>query len=217
LWGQSFGSTADDVALAVAADLYGNIYTTGYFHFTVNFVTKQGTTTRTSNGNRDIFMHKISACIAPIDTSLSVTATTLTSNEAGATYQWLLCSANYAKLNGADQQSYTPPFNGQFAVEIKKGPCIDTSVCATPMPVGINTQEQNNQSFQVFPVPTDGKLMIRRPTSSQDLKVGVLDYQGKLIENYQLPTNNTLDLGHLESGIYFIKSGSTVKRIIIAH
>jgi len=55
-WSQRFGSTGDDLPLAVASD-GANIFVTGYFNGTVNF----GGTNLVSAGNWDIFLAKYDA------------------------------------------------------------------------------------------------------------------------------------------------------------
>lgn len=53
---------------------------------------------------------------------------TLTSNETGASYQWINCATNLI-IPGATMASYTPISSGTFKVVILKNNCTDTSVC----------------------------------------------------------------------------------------
>lgn len=67
-----------------------------------------------------------------IDISVTQNGAMLTSNEAGASYQWLNCDQGYSMINGETLMSFTPPTNpvsGNYAVEITQGACVDTSAC----------------------------------------------------------------------------------------
>jgi hypothetical protein len=56
----SMGGTADDYGYGIFVDSSGNIYTTGYFKFTVDFdPSTGGTSVLTSVGDRDVFISKL--------------------------------------------------------------------------------------------------------------------------------------------------------------
>jgi gliding motility-associated-like protein len=59
IWAKSFGSTDDDMGLALALDVGGNIYITGGFKRTVDFDPGPGVYNVTSNGYEDIFILKL--------------------------------------------------------------------------------------------------------------------------------------------------------------
>jgi M6 family metalloprotease-like protein len=64
-----------------------------------------------------------------IDLTITNTSPTLTSNQSGATYQWLDCDNGNAIIPSATNQVYSATLNGNYAVEITVGSCIDTSAC----------------------------------------------------------------------------------------
>ncbi len=60
-WARAIGDTLQDNPMAIAIDLQGNVYTTGYFEGTVDFDPGVGTYTLSSTGGGDIFVSKLDA------------------------------------------------------------------------------------------------------------------------------------------------------------
>ncbi len=60
VWANTFGAGAYDYGRGITVDPTANIYTTGYFKNTVDFDPGTGTDNLTSNGETDIFVHKMS-------------------------------------------------------------------------------------------------------------------------------------------------------------
>ena len=72
----------------------------------------------------------ISLTVLPtIDVTLTSVGAILTSNEAGATYQWLDCDNGNAIIAAETNQSYTATVTGNYAVLITVNGCSDTSSC----------------------------------------------------------------------------------------
>ena len=61
IWAKGFGGTATDVGLSIAADLIGNVYTTGYFAGSADFKPGPGSSFLTSNGGYDVFVQKLNS------------------------------------------------------------------------------------------------------------------------------------------------------------
>jgi hypothetical protein len=61
VWAKSVGGTHLDRGLSIAVDLQGDVLTTGYFQFTVDFDPGSGVTDLTSVGDNDIFIQKLDA------------------------------------------------------------------------------------------------------------------------------------------------------------
>ena len=59
VWAKSFGGSSSDGGSSIMIDAVGDLYTTGYFHRTVDFDPGQGEYNITSEGERDIFVHKM--------------------------------------------------------------------------------------------------------------------------------------------------------------
>ncbi len=61
VWAKGMGGAGDDVANAIAVDVSGNVYTTGYFQGTADFNPDAGSNTLTAIGPKDVFVSKLNA------------------------------------------------------------------------------------------------------------------------------------------------------------
>jgi hypothetical protein len=59
IWAKSMGSTNHDYGLSITTDNSNNVYTTGYFEFSVDFNPGSGLDILNSIGSRDIFIQKL--------------------------------------------------------------------------------------------------------------------------------------------------------------
>ena len=144
--------------------------------------------------------------ITTIDTSLSVLANTISSNQTGASYQWLNCMVGYSTLPNETNFSYTANQNGNYAVEITLNECIDTSVCVSLTNVSIN-ESINATNFIIYPNPTQGDLQIDLGKTFSKVSVTVYNSIGQLMGASIIEKNTdqlNLELTG-ERGVYFIK------------
>lgn len=61
VWAKSFGGASSDWGFSISVDATGNVYSTGFFQGTVDFLTGPGTANLTSVGETDIFVLKVDA------------------------------------------------------------------------------------------------------------------------------------------------------------
>jgi hypothetical protein len=61
IWAKVMGGSNWDFGHAIATDANENVYTTGYFHLTVDFDPGAGTANLTSHGEADVFVQKLDA------------------------------------------------------------------------------------------------------------------------------------------------------------
>lgn len=143
--------------------------------------------------------------IDTLNQTLTVSAPTLTANETGATYQWLDCNNSYAIIGGETGQSYTAASSGNYAVEITKNGCVDTSVCENVSTTAIENILLSDK-INIFPNPSnDGHVTIKTTGVKTPFLLEVLDVTGKLVKKEQLNTNLfEFNLGS-NKGIYQIK------------
>jgi hypothetical protein len=154
----------------------------------------------------------------PIDISLTENSPTLTSNQTGAYYQWLDCNNNYAPIAFETNQSITPQFNGDYAVEITIGSCIDTSLCENISTIGIT--EITSNVTTIYPNPTNGIVNIYFGENNNLTNYIINSIEGKLIKQGNTNLNNiSIDLSKEGKGIYFVKvkteKTSTVYKLIL--
>lgn len=79
-----------------------------------------------------------------------------------------------------------------------------------------NAATMDNTTFEAFPNPTDGKLTVQ--TSSADQQPQLLDARGQSLGIPMLRTGETrweLNLSKLVAGMYLLRAGSGVKRIVL--
>ncbi len=150
-----------------------------------------------------------------INTFVGQVGPVLTSQQAGATYQWIDCINANTPIPGAINQTYTATANGQYAVIVTLGSCSDTSVCINVTNVGI--YELSNNVFSVYPNPFSEKLLITTPASTTSLLFTVYDALGKMISQEQSNSNHELvfDAGNWESGTYWIICQETCQKIMV--
>ncbi len=152
-----------------------------------------------------------------IDTSTTVNGSMITSNQTGATYEWIDCSTNTAIVPAETGQSYTAVSNGNYAVVVTVGACSDTSACVAIMSVGIN-EENSFQNINIYPNPTQAFFTIKLNQIDNGL-VNVYNVLGELVFTNQLvSTETSIDLRNSEKGIYFVQisnGGETITRRVI--
>jgi hypothetical protein len=154
-----------------------------------------------------------------IDVTVTNTSPTLTSNQTGATYQWLDCDNGNAVIVPATNQSFTPSTDGNYAVEITIGNCVDTSACENVSTVGINESKQNVTS--IYPNPTNGIFTVEFSTIENGARIEIYSVVGQKIIIRKVTKNQTIiDLSNYDNGIYFVKTqddNNVVTKRIIKH
>ncbi|TNE80962.1 MAG: T9SS type A sorting domain-containing protein [Bacteroidetes bacterium] len=153
------------------------------------------------------------------DSTTSVDMQTITSNEDGATYQWIDCNDNNKAIDGATSQSYTATVNGSYAVIVSNGTCTSTSACVNITNVGMEEIAQGE--VLVYPNPSQGKVTVQlKHTDAEIQSIKVLSVLGKELSVWQGAEQSVnLDLSTLAKGVYFIAISvadqTTLKRIVI--
>ncbi|MFT5823090.1 MAG: hypothetical protein ACI8ZM_004350 [Crocinitomix sp.] len=139
-----------------------------------------------------------------IDLTVTETGTDLTSNEAGASYQWINCP-DFDIIDGATDQTYAPITAGEYAVIVTiDGGCSDTTACFIFDFESID--EFNKLSVVLYPNPTNGIVNVKMAALNEQAIITVFDLKGSAV--YQKSTtklNEQIDLVALENGIYFIQ------------
>ncbi|HIA37679.1 MAG TPA: T9SS type A sorting domain-containing protein, partial [Flavobacteriales bacterium] len=121
---------------------------------------------------------------------------TLTSDAAGAAYQWLDCGNNYSQIVGETNQSFTATSSGSYAVEVTQNNCTDTSDCQTVTIIGL--QENKTNAIHILPNPTTGILTIEGAEGI----ASIYDIYGRMVLS---ANTNALDISKAATGIYFVR------------
>ena len=140
--------------------------------------------------------------ITNINSAVTVNGSTLTAVVMGLSYRWLDCDDNYAPISGGNQRSYTPASNGNYAVKITDGICVDTSLCVSINNVGVN-EVRNSDALKIYPNPASNNLFIQ--TSTERTTVFIQSISGGLIRTLVIEKGTQqFDVSNLKSGLYFI-------------
>ena len=154
--------------------------------------------------------------ILPVDVSVNDNSPVLTANQDSVMYQWVDCENDFAILAGDTNQVFTALENGQYAVIIDDGTCVDTSECILVDNVSII--ESVIESTLVYPNPTTGVLIIQfKKDNYQSIQIN--DVRGKVLyQNSIQPESQSmeLDLEKYSPGVYFltIEGSDKTKKII---
>jgi dienelactone hydrolase len=145
-----------------------------------------------------------------IDVSVTQSDETLTSNQNGAVYKWLDCDSGNAMIPTETNQAYTATSNGNYAVEVTVGSCIDTSSCISIITVEIIENTFCN-SLTIYPNPTAGNFSIDLGESYKSTTINLTNLNGKLIQSKNYNESQLLNLKLKQpAGIYLliIESGN---------
>lgn len=140
-----------------------------------------------------------------IDTTISQTANTISSNVSGATYQWIHCENN-SIIPGATNQSYTPLQGGSYAVIVSLNGCTDTSTCAIFHSVGLDDYSVND-FCSISPNPSYGNFTIETFRATET-SIKIYNLTGQVVYESQSPkftTTHKVDISSQASGVYFVE------------
>jgi hypothetical protein len=149
--------------------------------------------------------------------SLAEDGITLTTNESKEGYRWIDCNDNNNPVPGETSQSFTATENGSYAVIVYYGLYIDTSMCYTITRVGINENEIENTSINIYPNPTNGNITVEGENINM---IEVINVDGRIIKEISVVGKQiNIDLSKQAKGIYLIivktEKGITVKRVVL--
>lgn len=134
---------------------------------------------------------------------------TIESSVSGDGYRWFDCVNDYEEVSGATSKSHQPSKTIEYAVEVTKGSCIDTSECY----LYLSVQEPNTLSFiEVFPNPASTFLNLKMPNSYGSVELRVIDLSGKVQLVLTHINAKEIDISNLMPGVYTLEivSESTV-------
>ncbi|MFT5818876.1 MAG: hypothetical protein ACI8ZM_000097 [Crocinitomix sp.] len=152
-----------------------------------------------------------------INNATTLDGFTITADDADAAeYQWLDCDADYAVIDGETAISFEALVDGNYAVELTKGECVDTSACVNIS--GVSISENTPELFTLYPNPTQGEVNIVFTENIGSVVIRITNVEGKIIQEFE-HDSKTIQLNiEGESGIYFLEvisaEGSHVVKVI---
>lgn len=143
-----------------------------------------------------------------IDKTITQEGPKLTSNQEGATYQWIM--EDGIPVEGETARSFIPSVTGAYAVSIDIGECNSTS---DEVEVIVLSTETNKDPINVYPNPIREKVLVRLPQSGIAAKLYLRDQSGKVVREWISSGEDVidLDLREITAGFYIleIKTGNT--------
>lgn len=156
-------------------------------------------------GTDSNFITGASALVAPnINNNVTVSGSTLTATQTGATYQWVDCNNGNAPV-GVTTQSFTPTVAGNYSVMITLAGCTQTSSCQS-VTLGVNDIVAIPE-LTLSPNPTSGILKVKAKNEIE--KVEITNFKGQRLMSFQPNSDNTeLNISQLKEGVYLVKVSS---------
>ncbi len=151
----------------------------------------------------------INLTVSTLDTTITQVGSDLHAvSNSNYSYQWLDCNNGNSLIAGAQDSIYTPTANGDYAVEITQGNCVETSSCINYTGVGVS--EFRLMEIQVYPNPVHDYLQILNG-NNYALEIQILDITGKVLLNQRSNNSFELNVSSFANGIYFIRIQSEDK------
>ncbi|MBT7827915.1 MAG: T9SS type A sorting domain-containing protein [Bacteroidetes bacterium] len=146
----------------------------------------------------------INLTVVDIDMSVIQLGDTLKASTVSLKYQWLDCDAAYQVIVNETNQFFIADKTGNYAVEIQKENCLDTSNCYY---IEISSIKENSfaEKLNVFPNPTSGSLKVDLGKVHENIFVHITDEMGQTITSSSHSNTSEIDLIiRAKAGTYYI-------------
>jgi len=139
-----------------------------------------------------------------VNTNVVQNGSLLISTANPATWQWVDCDNNNAPIPGATGQYFQATAVGNYAVIVTQG-CSAMSDCREVTVVGIG--EHDRTFVSLSPVPASEALNVELATTSQPVRVTVIDMSGREVQQNTFANTGRvrLDIASLSEGTYFLR------------
>ncbi|MFK8039194.1 MAG: T9SS type A sorting domain-containing protein [Crocinitomicaceae bacterium] len=146
----------------------------------------------------------------------SPSALTVEAAETGASYLWVDCNNGNTPIANATGKTYVSAVNGDFACMVTKAGCTEMTNCVRLGSLGL---EDETNSFNVYPNPSNGSFAIELVELAGNTKVSITNAAGQLVYTSALnDTRTDINLSDIESGVYFVtieNATNTARKSII--
>lgn len=150
--------------------------------------------------------------VTTLDSTVTAAGPDLTANAVGLSYQWLDCDNGLMPISGETGANFMASTNGNYAVEVSDGTCLDTSACVSV--VDVSTHQIDLGSLEIYPNPAQDQITVSLAKIKSGISAKIVDVAGKLQSTHTiLNQNQIIDISQLASGIYFIEIVSNETRI----
>ena len=146
----------------------------------------------------DYWVFKLADC-AFLSSGVDQIGSTLIAEEDDVSYQWVDCDHDFAPVDGANEQSFTPETEGNYAVIVTDGPCEKMSDCYFVSTSGLNNFNGRDQ-FSIYPNPAQDIVRISGDFPS-DAQFLITSLPGQVCLS---STESLIDIHSLPSGFYLL-------------
>jgi len=155
----------------------------------------------------------INVQLSNINNTMGLLGSSLASNDFGASYQWLNCDSNYSVIANETSQLFTPNKNGNYAVELTKSNCKDTSTCFSYTLVG---QKELSLTHSVLISPNPSKGLYNVVASSGYDRLIIKDLSGRIVYSNSSSLSGAIqiDLSNCKNGIYLLSIENKGERVV---
>lgn len=157
----------------------------------------------------------IDLSIKNADVSISNNDPELLANALNATFRWLYCDSSFKPVPNANNKSFTPVRNGNYAVEVTQNQCKDTSVCEN-----INSLSLVFNGFtggiKVYPNPGSGNFEVLFGDIQNELDFKIFDSEGRLLLSRKYSHTDSVQFdSFLLAGLYYLQIDSATQSAVI--
>ena len=141
---------------------------------------------------------------APPMDSILISGNTLTAFEPNASYQWINC-INNSWIPDATGQTFTPSLDGNYAVILATGNCVDTSNSISVLLTGIPRIGEKTD-ISISPNPTSGIFKVELKHAMENINLQIFNSKGQSIRSEAFANTRlaVIDLSAFSAGPYFI-------------
>jgi sugar lactone lactonase YvrE len=191
------------------------------------YITPSGNDTLTTSGTFTDVIPNANGCdsvltinltINSVDTSVTVSGITLSSNVVDASFQWLDCGNDFEEIDGETSQSFAPTASGNYAVEVTENGCVAISSCYWVIIAGVKNYLLA-ENVKVFPNPTAGSFSIDLENVTGLTELSIRDIHGRLVYIENIENKKQVEVSLNQSaGVYFLtlksEKGIIVRKIV---
>lgn len=124
--------------------------------------------------------------------------------QSGTFFQWLNCANDFEPITGANASEFDMMKSGEYALEIRKGECLDTSRCMVY--AFTNNAHIEKANIGIYPNPTEGLLNVKFIRSYSNVSASIFNNLGQIVEIHTLGKGSAFAFKtNLPNGVYFVK------------
>lgn len=139
-----------------------------------------------------------------VGTTVTQSSTGLTALDSLSSYLWLYCDSSFLPVPNATSRTFLPSVNGNYAVRIDDGICMDTSACITFLGTGTATVWKDKMT--ISPNPVRDILTVGLPMTEG--RIELFNMNGKAVYAADFEADMSflrLDMRGLAAGTYLVR------------